>query len=71
MGVVGELVQVECEAVSAPPPSGVIWTFMGRTIDTGESKSKCPIIMFKHILQGKGAIYRGSKLIIHGLHVWQ
>ena len=37
MGVVGELVQVECEAVSAPPPSGVIWTFMGRTIDTGES----------------------------------
>ena len=40
MGVVGELVQVECEAVSAPPPSGVIWTFMGRTIDTGESLPK-------------------------------
>ena len=35
-GVPGDIVQVICEAESAPTPTGVIWTFLGRTILTGE-----------------------------------
>ena len=35
-GVMGEIVHVVCEATSAPAPTGVIWTYMGRTIHTGE-----------------------------------
>ena len=34
-GVAGEISQVKCSAVSAPAPTGVIWTFLGRTIHTG------------------------------------
>ena len=39
-GVLGEIVHVVCEATSAPAPTGVIWTYMGRTIHTGEAKQK-------------------------------
>ena len=34
-GVPGDIIDVVCEAESAPTPTGVIWTFLGRTILTG------------------------------------
>ena len=36
--MLGEIVHVVCEATSAPAPTGVIWTYLGRTIHTGEDK---------------------------------
>ena len=38
-GVPGDIVQVLCEAESAPTPTGVIWTFLGRTILTGDCEN--------------------------------
>ena len=35
-GVPGDIIDVVCEAESAPTPTGVIWTFLGRTILTGK-----------------------------------
>ena len=35
VGQPGELVRVVCSAVSAPQPSGVSWTYLGRTIQPG------------------------------------
>ena len=34
-GVEGDITRVKCQAVSAPTPSGVIWTYLGRTIHSG------------------------------------
>ena len=47
-GVPGDIIQVVCEAESAPTPTGVIWTFLGRTIITGEkSDLKAGLLIFQ------------------------
>ena len=35
VGQPGELVRVVCSAISAPQPTGVSWTYLGRTIQPG------------------------------------
>ena len=35
VGQPGELVRLVCSAISAPQPSGVSWTYLGRTIQPG------------------------------------
>ena len=37
-GQPGEMVKVFCSAVSAPEPTGVSWTFLGRSIQTGRMR---------------------------------
>jgi len=37
-GVVAESVQLRCAAISAPEATGVIWTYMGRTVTSGNPK---------------------------------
>ena len=38
LGQPGDLLRVVCSAVSAPPPTGVSWTYLGRTIQPGKDR---------------------------------
>lgn len=38
LGVATEPVQLRCSAISAPEATGVIWTYMGRTVTSGNPK---------------------------------
>jgi len=49
-------VQVNCEATSAPPATGLMWTHLGRTISTGSAKYE--------ILRNQAGFHTRSTLLI-------
>ena len=57
VGQPGELVRVVCSAVSAPQPSGVSWTYLGRTLQPGTD----PLCLFSQTVNGLIPITENTK----------